>query len=72
MMPKKSKEQMERSVDFYPTSKRGSEGAREEQIALHGVNHLGGRGRRSFHIHEILIHAVFPDIMSQDKLVLIQ
>ena len=51
---------MERSVVFPCIEKGGSEGAGEEQIVMHEINHLGDRGRRCIHLHEILIHADFP------------
>jgi hypothetical protein len=50
---KEGEEPIERSVHLYPASKRGgsSEGAGEEQIALHGTN-LGNRGRRCIHLYD--------------------
>ena len=71
MMPKKGQRTDERAVDFTQPQKGASEGVREEQIALHGVNHLGDRGRWCFHLHKNFSHAAFPGIRLQDKLALI-
>jgi hypothetical protein len=49
----------EKECAFLPCIEKGvSDGAGEEQIVMHRINHLGDRGRRYIHLHENLIHAV--------------